>query len=449
MSSLLNPDAQNELNHEHSISQQAAPATSDVTASLIKFWDTVRSSAELIVTLRQEVVQLRAQNAHLETELRLASEQAIAGSASSEIIDTLEAQILELNEQAELRENMYAAQLAEQEQRTEHATTVAASAEARAIALHDDLVAAQQAIEELELQLTDSQNVASESTKQLDAALAKQSEEIQRFRGTTEDLDRVQADLAQARIELCEYELQVSARETELRSVKDELETLQAQYNELVDRQSQATLADLAALNEVHEKRLAEAQLEAAEVRQTMERMKTEKSQLNDDYLMLAEKYQSIEVQVANMQRALSEAQDALQQAHTQAPEVEAIPVASNLELDALQHRLSELELIAIKAAETEERMAVLQDEIEALQEQLEKAMGIVELYRAAGLRHIEDPDLRNQMSLFGMPIASAESHQIIHEQGSGKGLSPEEMEALADRLDNLASRVAHLLGIS
>lgn len=449
MSSLLNPDAHEQSIPEHSMAQSQAPSTSDVAASLTKFWDTVRSSAELIVTLRQEVVQLRAQNARLESELKSAHEQATAVSASNEMIGMLETQILELTEHAEQRKNEYEAQLAEHEQQTEQALLIVASTEARANALHEELVAAQTAIEELELRLTEATVSADESKQQYEVELVKQNEEMQRLRGTTEDLDRLQADLAQARMELCEYELQVSAREAELRGVKDELALLQVQYEDLVERQSKATLADLAALNEVHEKKLSEAQLEAAELRQTMERMKTEKSQLNDDYLLLAEKYQSIEVQVANLQRALSDAQEALHQAYTQPEATDAAPMSSQPELDALQHRLSELELIASKAAETEMEMSALQDEIEALQEQLTKAMGIVELYRAAGLRHIEDPDLRNQMSLFGMPIASEDSRQIIHEQGSGKGLSPEEMEALADRLDNLASRVAHLLGIS
>jgi chromosome segregation ATPase len=451
MSSLLNPDSQHEPLQEHAMSQHAAPAASDITASLIKFWDTVRSSAELIVTLRQEVVQLRAQNTRLESELKLANEQASAASASNEMVDVLDAQIRELTEQAEQRNREYESVLADRDQESANVNSVLQATEERATALLEELLGAQSTIQQLESRLAETAGTAEESRKHLEEELSRQNDELQRLRSTAEDLDRLHADLSQARMELCEYELQVSAREAELRGVKDELALLQVQYEDLVERQSKATLADLAALNEVHEKKLSEAQLEAAEVRQTMERMKTEKSQLNDDYLMLAEKYQAIEVEVTSLQRALLDAQDALQQAHAEPAPVESYVhvQASSLELEALQHRLSELELIASKAADAEERMAVLQDEIELLQQQLEKAMGIVELYRAAGLRHIEDPDLRNQMSLFGMPIASEDSRQIIHEQGSGKGLSPEEMEALADRLDNLASRVAHLLGIS
>lgn len=453
MSSLLNPENQHqhESMQDHAMSQQAAPATSDVTASLIKFWDTVRTSAELIVTLRQEVVQLRAQNARLESELMFAREQATDASASNEMIGLLDAQILELTEQSELQKREFESALAERDQDLLDVRSVLSATEERAQALSDEILAAQSTIQQLETRLSETAGSAEESRKNLEEELLKQNEELQQLRSVVADVDRLHADLSQARMELCEYELQVSAREAELRGVKDELALLQVQYEDLVERQSKATLADLAALNEVHEKKLSEAQLEAAEIRQTMERMKTEKSQLNDDYLMLAEKYQSIEAQVASLQRALSDAQDALEQAHVlpASDEPQAQSQTVSLELDALQHRLSELELIAAKAAQTEERLAIMQDEIESLQEQLEKAMGIVEIYRAAGLRHIEDPDLRNQMSLFGMPIASEDSRQIIHEQGSGKGLTPEEMEALADRLDNLASRVAHLLGIS
>jgi chromosome segregation ATPase len=456
MSSLPNQESHEQSAHEHVMAQTPAPSVSDVSASLAAFWDTVRSSAELIVTLRQEVVQLRAQNATLDSALVAANEAAQQVSASSQRIESLELQVLELTELVDQKQLQFDAELASL--RSEHASQEQQNS-TRLHELEGALAAAQQEaggiaeahakIQELESQLQQQSEQHESTLKHYENELAERDDEAQRLKMSAEEVDKLLTDLSQARMELCEYELQVSAREAELRTVTDELAALKQQYEDLGERQAKATLADLQALNEVHEKKLSEAQLEAAEIRQTMERMKTEKSQLNDDYLMLAEKYQSIEVQVTNLQNALSSAQDALQQAHTQLPSLEQQPELAQHELDALQHRLSELELIASKAAETELQMAALQDEIENLQEQLDKALEIVEIYRAAGLRHIEDPDLRNQMSLFGMAATTDQSRQIVQDEASGKGLSPEEMEALAERLDNLASRVAQLLGIS
>ncbi|MBM4178389.1 MAG: hypothetical protein FJ211_03540 [Ignavibacteria bacterium] len=382
MSSLQNPEAFEQSSHDAPASQQTSSV--NVSASLAKFWDTVRSSAELIVTLRQEVVQLRAQNASLE-----ASVQALS-------------------------------------------------------AVQEDVVS-RQANEELEQQAVSLQG----GLEARNQHLAERDQEQASMAAGLAEAEKLHAELSQARIELCEYELQVSAREAELHKAQEELQSLRNQYDDLVEYQKNSTLNELQELNEVHEQRLSEAQLEAAELRQTMERMKTEKTQLNDDYLMLAEKYQAIEVQVAELQTGLYAAQEALQQAHLDVSTTDTRSELTSHEVDALRVRLSELEAMTVKAADAEERMLSLQDEIDSLQEQLEKALGIVEVYRAAGLRHVEDPDRRNQMSLFSASGGTDESRQLIDEQAAGKGLSPEEMEALAERLDNLATRVAQLLGIS
>ena len=232
MSSLLNPENQHhhESMQEHAMSQQAAPATSDVTASLIKFWDTVRTSAELIVTLRQEVVQLRAQNAQLESELTIAREQATDASASNEMIGLLDAQILELTEQSELQKREFESALAERDQDLLDVRSVLSATEERAKALSDEILAAQSTIQQLETRLAETARSAEESRKNLEEELLKQNDELQQLRSVVEDADRLHADLSQARMELCEYELQVSAREAELRGVKDELVLLQVQY---------------------------------------------------------------------------------------------------------------------------------------------------------------------------------------------------------------------------
>jgi len=217
--------------------------------------------------------------------------------------------------------------------------------------------------------------------------------------------------------------------------------------NQQLQSNAHTSLAELQALNEALEQKLTASTLDAAEVRSTMERMKTEKTQLNDDYHLLAERYQSIEQQVANLQAALGAAEQELSKAGSDSQH--ASVQADAMELEALRNRLSDLELMAKSAAESELTVQKLQDDIEELQQQLNKAMGIVELYRAAGLRHVEDPDLRNQISLFHAAPVSDASVELIRQQDPAQGLTQEEMHALAEKLDNLASRVAHLLGIS
>jgi predicted nuclease with TOPRIM domain len=364
MSIQLNPDAHEQQHIDMGHGQQAQSTAPNVAASLAKFWETVRTSAELIVTLRQEVVQLRAQNASLEAELLSALEPTGAQADDSAV--------------AEL----------------------------------------------------------------------------------TDTVARLESDLAQARVELCEYELQASAKDAELQKVNDQLGIMQQRCEELaglvseiraenqqLQSTTQGSVAELQAINEALEHRLTAATLDAAEVRSTMERMKTEKTQLNDDYHLLADRYQGIEQQVANLQAALAAAEQELTKASSN--EQPASVHEDALELEALRNRLSDLELMAKGAVESDLVVQKLQEDIEDLQQQLTKAMGIVELYRAAGLRHVEDPDLRNQISLFQTMPASEASIELLSQQDRTKGLSHEEMHALAEKLDNLASRVAHLLGIS
>lgn len=364
MSIQLNPDAHEQQHIDMGHGQQAQSTAPNVAASLAKFWETVRTSAELIVTLRQEVVQLRAQNASLEAELLSALEPTGAQADDSAV--------------AEL----------------------------------------------------------------------------------TDTVARLESDLAQARVELCEYELQASAKDAELQKVNDQLGIMQQRCEELaglvseiraenqqLQSTTQGSVAELQAINEALEHRLTAAKLDAAELRSTMERMKTEKTQLNDDYHLLADRYQGIEQQVANLQAALAAAEQELTKASSN--EQPASVHEDALELEALRNRLSDLELMAKGAVESDLVVQKLQEDIEDLQQQLTKAMGIVELYRAAGLRHVEDPDLRNQISLFQTMPASEASIELLSQQDRTKGLSHEEMHALAEKLDNLASRVAHLLGIS
>ena len=137
-------------------------------------------------------------------------------------------------------------------------------------------------------------------------------------------------------------------------------------------------------------------------------------------------------------------------------------PVSPDLdaaEFEALEQRLRELEANEGLHEQADAELQRLADEVMDLQQQLQRAMGIVEIYRAAGLRHLEDPSQRNQMTLFGA-IAAVDApelsvHHSAHDNDSVKlaqgavMLSEDELNGMADRLDNLADRVAELLRIS
>ena len=126
--------------------------------------------------------------------------------------------------------------------------------------------------------------------------------------------------------------------------------------------------------------------------------------------------------------------------------------------LTEITERLQAMESEAVRALDAGatadiERMS---DQVIDLQEQLDRAMAIVELYRAAGLRHIEDPAQRDQMTLFAMayqaPMAPAEPPSPIepaHAEDAAVVVTPEELLLMADRLDELADRVEDLLRIS
>ena len=76
-------------------------------------------------------------------------------------------------------------------------------------------------------------------------------------------------------------------------------------------------------------------------------------------------------------------------------------------------------------------------EERDRLQAELDRSLEIIERYRAAGLRHLEDPDTENQATLFN--VGEVET----------SGMTTEELRALADRLDGVAKRLDDLFGLS
>lgn len=133
--------------------------------------------------------------------------------------------------------------------------------------------------------------------------------------------------------------------------------------------------------------------------------------------------------QIEDLQATIRELTESLEQAR-------AHQEAHGLEREALEHRLIELERAATITEGSSEELTALQDEVADLREQLDQALAIIERYRAAGLRHLEDPETEHQMALFG----AAAARQLLTE---------EELTLLAGRLDAVADRVSELLGIS
>ena len=133
--------------------------------------------------------------------------------------------------------------------------------------------------------------------------------------------------------------------------------------------------------------------------------------------------------QIEDLQATIRELTENLEQAR-------AHQEAHGLEREALEHRLLELERAATITESSSEELTALQDEVLDLRQQLDQAMAIIERYRTAGLRHLEDPETEHQMALFG----AAAARQLVTE---------EELTELARRLDTVADRVSELLGIS
>jgi len=133
--------------------------------------------------------------------------------------------------------------------------------------------------------------------------------------------------------------------------------------------------------------------------------------------------------QIEDLQATIRELTENLEQAR-------AHQEAHGLEREALEHRLLELERAATITESSSEELTALQDEVLDLRQQLDQAMAVIERYRAAGLRHLEDPETEHQMALFG----AAAARQLVTE---------EELTELARRLDTVADRVSELLGIS
>lgn len=307
----------------------SAPSTkAEIEVAVARFWEIVRKSADVIVTLRQENTMVNAQNQALRR-----SEQELQNR-----VDDLLLRITTLEDQVA-------------------------------------------AIPSLDAAINESETMKAEA----------ELEEMRR------NIDRAEDELKSAR-ETVDLQTDELKRRTELIQQRDAEITMM-----------QAVLAET-------EHQLKEAHLHLA------------------DNASIKEQLADVKNELSAREKQLNELHDSFIDVHRHSPEREA-----------LEARLSELELAASTYDESKARIAELEEEIQDLRQQLDRAMTIVNTYRAAGLRHIEDPDLKDQMTLFTAPVAQSP----VEGQTLRQLMTEEELTALAARLDNVADRVAQLLGIS
>jgi len=88
-------------------------------------------------------------------------------------------------------------------------------------------------------------------------------------------------------------------------------------------------------------------------------------------------------------------------------------------------------------------------EERDRLQAELDRSLKIIEKYRKAGLRHLEESELEDQMALFEPESGERRAESAAEIRVKAATLSNEELKALADRLEGVAKRLDELFGLS
>ncbi|MBU3742431.1 MAG: hypothetical protein FGM24_09140 [Candidatus Kapabacteria bacterium] len=345
MQQRINPDqqAQHLFQEEGAQQHHAQP---ELEAAVLRFWETVRKSADTIVTLRQENARLQARLAQASDTTELRAE-----------IAALKADVMTLratNEQYQTDIMGLRAELAAERQK--EAVVVESPVNAELLAEVERLRAA-------------------------NAAAALELESMQ---------TRMTDELAQA-------------------------VTIESPVNPELEAEIEQLRADVASLERTI----------TTHLQQIRER----------DHIIV-----DLQATVADMQGELEA------KAAQHAEPVDADHERELIALEALQERLRELEPLAMRHREQESLIVDMQTELDDVKQELERTMAIVLRYREAGLRHIEDPDMAAQMTLFMPAAVSAPTPAGSTLQ---QVLSKDEVLALAQRLDNVAYRIDGLLGIS
>jgi|694.fasta_scaffold118892_2 DNA repair exonuclease SbcCD ATPase subunit len=342
--------AQHLFQEEGATQHRAQP---ELEASVLRFWETVRKTADTIVTLRQENARLQANAAKQGDSTELRAE-----------IAALKADAMMLraaNEQLQTENHSLTVALATEQQREPVVVESPVNAELQAEA---------------------------ERLRAANAALAL-------------ELDAMQTRLTE-----------------ELTTAQTEPIVVESPVNQELEAEIEQLRADLASIELQH----------TAYALQIKEQ---------DEVIV------DLQATLADQQRAA-----------TQAEAIFAEPVDADHEreliaIEALQERLRELEPLAQRHGEHEAAIVELEAELTDVKEQLQRAMSIVQRYREAGLRHIEDPTMAAQMTLFAPAMPAA---PVTFDNGRASlhsTMSKEDILALADRLDNVAMRIGGLFGIS
>lgn len=398
MSSLFQAEPESEFPQQNESAQEsAAPAVTSANASaevelaLRKFWDVVRASAETIVTLRQEVAQLKAQKPAL---VEVESAESRARIHELETALALVQGDLSVSQQA-LADSQEMSQLLE----ADVANSMRRVAELEA------------ALEEGRLAQLQMRNEVSQTVQHLEMDLATANHQR----------SLLEQDLAGMSLRVAELEARLDEKSEQLTDATEmsvNLDILQREREEL-------------------EQRVERLQKRAADLEGLVDEKNTRNEELGSELSRARQEVVEFELQLSARQAEVQELQQTLAE---------------------ITERLQAMESEAVRALDAGatadiERMS---DQVIDLQQQLHRAMAIVELYRAAGLRHIEDPAQRDQMTLFAMaydaPTVPAEPPSTIktsHATDATVEVTPEELLQMADRLDELADRVEDLLRIS
>ncbi|MFM8770530.1 MAG: hypothetical protein ACKOE4_00690, partial [Candidatus Kapaibacterium sp.] len=284
MSQLFNAEAQPEFDdRQESISQQpdiGVAASAEVQLAIRKFWDVVRSSAETIVTLRQEVAQLKAQKPPLvevesptstariqELEGALADAQEMAQLLEADVANSmrrvaeLEADVADARQRtAELEAALEDGRTTQLQMRADVSEVIqtlegdlATSAQQRAN-LEQELAGMSLRVAELEARLDEKAEQLTDATEMtvkyeiIEREKEELEQRIERLQQRTDDLENLvdeknarnealAADLSTTKREVAEFELQISAKDAEMqqlqRSASELLEQLQSIEQEI------------------------------------------------------------------------------------------------------------------------------------------------------------------------------------------------------------------------
>ena len=370
------PEAQPLFLEEVSAEMRVQP---ELEATLLRFWDMVRKSADVIVTLRQENTSLQS---------KLQNARTTPEQPPEELQHLRDALTDSESEVHALREDLASLPTLRGDVDEMRSLTVTMSAEiARLEKLEvviDELRTSEQ---DLIGKLTDTQ---------------AELEEMRRAVDRTEDLKKVTSDKLEVRSHEDEDEDEVRSDKLEVRGHEDEVRS------DVRSDVSNDMRSDVATQEEV-----AELTSQLMQMRVELESRTKALQELRVVMLMEQQTRQSVQAE----------------------PRADVEQVI--LEREALRARVDELDVVAQRYAEAQERIAELEESHGELRAELERTMSVVNKYRAAGVAYLEDPSMEGQVPLFGMAAGSKAVTPYMTE---------EEAKALADRIDLVAQKLAELL---